>query len=177
MNAESLKKIREAAHNYDQYSGCSQSVLLALQEGFGVGDSESFKAATVLSGGVARRGETCGAILGGLMALGLVNGRDDIRKYEEYAAAMKVADEICDDFTEKLQEEFGFSEKLDSCLCSEIQRRIYGQSYILKYPEQRDAFLKAGGHGDQGCYKVCGIAAEVTAKKLMEKMKQAGKLD
>ena len=60
---------------------------------------------------------------------------------------------------------------------SEIQRRIYGQSYILKYPEQRDAFLKAGGHGDQGCYKVCGIAAEVTAKKLMENMKQAGKLN
>ena len=38
-------------------------MLLAIQEAFEIGDIESFKAATVLSGGVARKGETCGALL------------------------------------------------------------------------------------------------------------------
>ena len=50
-------------------------MLLSLQEEFGLGDIQSFKAATVLTGGVVRRGETCGALLGALMALGLAMGR------------------------------------------------------------------------------------------------------
>ncbi len=168
MNDDLVDKIRSDAHGYDQYSGCSQSVLLALQEGLGIGDQESFKAATVLRGGVARRGETCGAILGGLMALGLVAGRDDIKKYEQYANAMRIADELCEEFQARLEEEFGFEAPLNSVLCSEIQRNIYGKSFTLKNPEERDEFLAAGGHSDEGCYKVCGIAAEVAAKKLIE---------
>ncbi len=30
------------------------------------------------------------------------------------------------------------------------------------------AFLAAGGHSDNGCLKVCGIAAEVAAEKIIE---------
>ncbi len=105
MSCENLtKKIRRKAHEYDQYSGCSQSVLLSLQEGLGVGDLQSFKAATVLSGGVARRGETCGALLGALMALGLVKGREKIEEIEAYVQATAIADEICDDFQLRLAE-------------------------------------------------------------------------
>jgi len=163
-----VKEIRRKAHGYDQYSGCSQSVLLALQEGFGIGDEESFKAATVLSGGVARRGETCGALLGALMALGMVAGRDRIENTEQYVRAVKIADEICDEFQRKLGEEFGFSEPLESTLCREIQTRIYGRSFDIRDPAEREAFLAAGGHSDEGCYKVCGIAAEIAAKRLLE---------
>ncbi len=158
------------AHEYDQYSGCSQSVLLALQEGLGIGDLESFKAATVLSGGVARRGETCGAILGALMGLGLVSGREEIEDTPQYTYAMGLADEICDRFQQRLEEEFGFEMPLESTLCSEIQTRIYGRSFDLRNPKDRDAFLEAGGHSDEGCYKVCGVAAEVAVEKLLELM-------
>ena len=28
-------------------------------------------------------------------------------------------------------------------------------------------FLEAGGNSDEGCYKVCGIAAEVAAERLL----------
>ena len=87
-----VREIRRKAHGYDEYSGCSQAVLLALQEGLGVGDLESFKAATVLSGGVARRGETCGALLGALMALGLVRGRESIEDTPSYVEAMGIGD-------------------------------------------------------------------------------------
>jgi C_GCAxxG_C_C family probable redox protein len=170
MSDELVKEIRRRAHGYDQYSGCSQSVLLALQEGLGIGDLESFKAATVLSGGVARRGETCGALLGALMGLGLVSGREEIEDTPQYVQAMGLANEICDRFQRRLEEEFGFEEPLDSTLCSEIQTRIYGRSFDLRDPEDREAFLEAGGHSDEGCYKVCGIGAEVAAEKLLELM-------
>jgi len=162
-----VKEIRRKAHGYDRYSGCSQSVLLALQEGLGIGDEASFKAATVLSGGVARRGETCGALLGALMALGLVAGRARIEDFEQYVQATNIANEICDEFKRRLEEEFEFGEPLESTLCREIQTRIFGRSFDIRDPEEREAFLAAGGHSDGGCYRVCGIAAEVAAERIL----------
>ena len=163
-----IEAIGARALEYDKYSGCSQSVLLALQEAFDIGDQESFRAATVLSGGVARRGETCGALLGGLLALGLVCGRDDIRDTQTYRDAMKPANEIVDEFKERLMEEFGFDEPLDSTICHDIQEHIYGRSFDLNNPEDYPLFLEAGGHDDEGCPKTCAIAAKVTAEKLRE---------
>ncbi|MBS7630128.1 C_GCAxxG_C_C family protein [Candidatus Bathyarchaeota archaeon] len=168
VDKELVKKIRNMAHEYDKNSGCSQSVLLALQEGLMIGDLEAFKAATVLSGGVARRGETCGAILGGLMALGLAYGRERMENTNQYVKACKVADEICRDFQKQLEKEFGFKKPLGSMLCREIQEMIYGRSFDLRENTQREAFLKAGGHSEEGCYKVCGIAAEVSARKILQ---------
>jgi len=168
IDEQLVKEIRRKAHGYDQYSGCSQSVLLALQEELGIGDVASFKAATVLSGGVARRGETCGAVLGALMALGLVRGRERMEDYEQYARATAIANEICDEFRRRLQEEFGFSEPLESTLCRDIQTRVFGRSFDIRDPVEREAFLAAGGHSDEGCFKVCGIAAEVAAEKLLK---------
>jgi len=163
-----IKKIGKKALAYDKYSGCSQSVLLTLQEAFEVGDMESFKAATVLSGGVARRGETCGALLGGLMALGLVAGRKDITKTQAYRDAMKPANEIIEEFKQRLQMEFGFEKSLDSTICWDIQEKIYGRHFDLRDEKDHQAFLDAGGHEDEGCPKVCAVAAMVTAEKLRD---------
>lgn len=168
VDVDRVREIRRKAHGYDEYSGCSQAVLLALQEGLGVGDLESFKAATVLSGGVSRRGETCGALLGALMALGLVRGRESIEDTPSYVEAMGIGDEICGAFQRRVEEEFGFPEPLASTLCAEIQTGIYGRSFDIRDPGERELFLEAGGHSDEGCYKVCGIAAEVAAERLME---------
>ncbi len=172
IDYERVREIRRRAHENDRYSGCSQSVLLALQEGLGIGGLESFKAATALSGGVARRGETCGALIGGLMALGLVCGRERMEETEKYVRAMELADRICGEFQLRLEREFSFKDPLRSTLCSEIQRKIYGRSFDLRKKAERDAFLEAGGHGDMGCLRVCGIAAEVAAEALLRLIEQ-----
>jgi C_GCAxxG_C_C family probable redox protein len=166
-----VKEIRRRAHFYDKYSGCSQSVLLALQEGLGVGDSESFRAATVLSGGVARRGETCGALLGALMAVGLVDGRSRMPDTPAYAAACTEANEIANEFQRRVEREFKLKKSLNSTICWNIQNGIYGRSYDLRDTTQREAFYACGGHGDEGCPKVCGIAAEVAAERLLPRVK------
>jgi C_GCAxxG_C_C family probable redox protein len=163
-----IKKIGEKALAYDKYSGCSQSVLLALQEALEIGAMESFKAATVLSGGVARRGETCGALLGGLMSLGLIAGREDITNTQVYRDAMKPANEIIEKFKQRLQREFGFETPLNSTICRDIQEKIYGRPFDLRDEKDYQAFLDAGGHSEEGCPKVCAVAAMVTADKLRE---------
>jgi C_GCAxxG_C_C family probable redox protein len=167
-----VKEIRRRALFYDKFSGCSQSVLLALQEGLGVGDRESFRAATVLSGGVARRGETCGALLGALMAVGLVEGRSRMPETPVYAAACAEADVVATEFQRRVEMEFKLKEPLKSTICWDIQRGIYGRSYDLRDTAQREAFYACGGHGDEGCPKVCGIAAEVAAERLLPRVQR-----
>ncbi len=133
-----------------------------------IGDAASFKAATVLSAGVARQGETCGALLGALMALGLVSGRERMEDTEQYNQAMKTAIEIGDEFQRRLQAEFGFKEPLKSTLCRDLQIRIYSRSFNFRDPVEREAFKAAGGHSDNGCFKVCEVAAKVAAEKLLD---------
>lgn len=50
-NEERIQRVREQAINRAaDYSGCSQAVLGAIQDEFGIGNKESFKAATALLG-------------------------------------------------------------------------------------------------------------------------------
>jgi C_GCAxxG_C_C family probable redox protein len=160
--------MRRNAQSYDKFSGCSQSVLLSLQEEFTIGCLESFKAATVLSGGIARRGETCGAVIGALMALGLVMGREQMEDTPQYQAAIIQANEVCTQFQKALTQEFRLSEELKSTLCCDIQKKLYGRAFNLKDTEDYQAFLAAGGHSDTGCPKVCGIAAQLGAETILQ---------
>ncbi|MBA7580745.1 hypothetical protein ES708_22639 [subsurface metagenome] len=165
-NDEIIQKVKAKAHANDKHSsGCSQSVLGALQQELGIGDKESFKAATVLSGGL-RRGETCGALIGGLMGLGLVIGREKMEDTNTYHKALSVSDEISDRFKEELQKQFGLNPELQSTLCTEIQERVLGRSF--DFHKEFEDFLQAGGHSDTGCPKVCAIAAQVAVEKIIE---------
>ncbi len=132
-----------------------------------MGDLQSFKAATVLAGGVARRGETCGALLGALMALGLAVGRERMEDTDQYRRAMGPARRIAERFQEEVQSQFGASVPLDTTLCRDIQASIYDRSFDLNDSADYKAFLAAGGHSADGCPKVCGIAAQVAAEEII----------
>ncbi len=167
---ERIERARKGAHENDRHSGCSQAVLLSLQEEFGIGNNEVFKAATVLSAGVARHGETCGALIGALMALGLVIGREKMEDTQVYRDAMAPSAELIDRFKEELRKQFGFEGELNGTLCRQIHEKIYGRAFDMMDPDDYQAFLDAGGHDDSGCLKVSGVAAQVGAEKILERM-------
>jgi len=54
---------------------CAQSVLYAFGPELGLDGEIALKVATGLGAGMARRGEVCGAVTGGILALGLKYGR------------------------------------------------------------------------------------------------------
>ena len=54
---------------------CAEAVLLSIAEYFDIECPEIPKIATPFGGGIARGGSICGAVTGGLMALGLKFGR------------------------------------------------------------------------------------------------------
>ena len=169
-NEERMQRVNQDAINRAaDYSGCSQAVLGTIQDEFGIGNKESFKAASALSGGIARRGESCGAIIGALMALGLLIGREKKDDIETYQAMIAPSIAMCDSFREKVKKQFGFKEELKSTLCREIQERIFGRSFNLNDEADRQAFENAGGHNKtRGCPVVCGIAAQLAADKVLK---------
>ena len=165
--AERIKRVGEKAlYNDSNYAGCAQSVLGALQEEFGIGNRESFRAASMLAGGVARQGETCGAILGALLALGLLVGREKIEDTQAYKDAMPPAVEVRARFLAELKKSFG--KDFQNTLCCHLQEVIYGRSFVMSQPDDYQAFLDAGGHSAEGCPKVCAVAARVTAEKILQ---------
>lgn len=70
---------------------CAESVLLAIAEAHGIESEIIPKIATAYCSGVARTGDTCGAVSGALMGLSLVKGRStpDIPVDETYLLAQK----------------------------------------------------------------------------------------
>jgi C_GCAxxG_C_C family probable redox protein len=61
---------------FSQSYNCSQSVFSAFSDQLGLDRETALKLASPFGGGVARRGEVCGAVTGALLALGLARGTD-----------------------------------------------------------------------------------------------------
>jgi hypothetical protein len=76
--AEMNERLAHRAKEILTISGnCAQTSFAVLQEEFNLDGGEVLRALTPFPG-IALRGETCGAVVGSLMALGLVYGRDDL---------------------------------------------------------------------------------------------------
>ncbi len=103
-----IRTIEQHAHDNEvTYWGCSQAVLDALQRHLNLGNGETFKAASALVGGVAGMREVCGALIGGVMAIGLAYGRAKFeagkvgREQPDYVEAQVRATRLCDRFRER----------------------------------------------------------------------------
>lgn len=157
-----MKKIGDLAHYYElAYHGCSQCVLKALQDSLAIGDNLTFKAASAFAGGVARMGEICGALTGGLMAISLVYGRGKLEETatsEAYLRAINLSTKLF----EKFEKEFG------SARCVDVQKKILGRSFDLKKEEDRQAFDEAGGYKSEGCPQVVRKGAMLAAEIILK---------
>jgi C_GCAxxG_C_C family probable redox protein len=169
VDQKKVKAIRAKAHANENMSGCSQAVISALQEGLDIGDNQSLKAATAFAGGMARRGESCGALVGALMALGLEEGREKLEDLPKLQTTVADGYDLSNEFMRRLEKEWALKQPLPSTLCRDIQLALYGRSWNLADAAQRTDFINSGGHGDEGCLKVCGIAAEVAAEMILKK--------
>ena len=133
-------------------------MLAALQDKLAVGSKELFKAGTTLIGGVAGRGETCGALTGALLAVGSLVGRERLEDRDQVRNAMVPATQVY----------LRFQEEVGHTICQEIHKLLYGRVYRLYIPEEREALHSLGGERGLGCAKVCGIAARIAADVILD---------
>ncbi len=61
-----------------RYHGCAQVVVQTFLDVFDVNNVQLSMASSHFAAGLALTGNNCGALIGGIMVLGLVFGRDDI---------------------------------------------------------------------------------------------------
>ena len=162
-----IQKIEQSAYEYEWfYGGCGRSTLRALQEGFDIGDGDTFRAVTPFSGGV-HNNELCGALVGGTMAVGLVyaSGEFEQGKVEERPLAIKSpvyeragerANKLCDRF----REEFG------GLKCRDVMHKLHGRVWNLQVPEERAEFVQPRLHDT--CGEVAKKAARLAAEVILE---------
>ncbi len=162
---ERIDRASTKAGDYEEMSvNCAQGTLAALQEEFGLeGGSELLKAATFFPGLMSRR-ETCGAILGGLMAMGLAFGRD---KLFDPAWSTPEANEEMFRYRQKVYRYCeAFKEAFGSTQCGVIRPLMMGRDYDTMKPEDRAQFLADGGK--KKCRVPCETAARIAAEIMLE---------
>ncbi len=69
-----MGKKEDAQALFNSGFNCSQSVAAAYAEDLGLTRDDALRMSAGFGGGIARTGETCGALTGGLMVLGMKHG-------------------------------------------------------------------------------------------------------
>ena len=69
------RRTDQAINEFDRGFSCSQAVLAAFCEELGLDRNTALKISQPFGGGMAQRGETCGAVTGAYMVIGLKHGR------------------------------------------------------------------------------------------------------
>ncbi|MCF7792423.1 MAG: C-GCAxxG-C-C family protein [Candidatus Cloacimonetes bacterium] len=106
-----MSKASLAVKLHDDGFSCSQAVFSVFAEELGLSTEITHKIASAFGGGMAGSGETCGAVSGALMVLGLKFGRtqpDDLASKEK-------TNELSNIFFEK------FKAKHHSLLCRDLR--------------------------------------------------------
>ena len=120
----------DAVELVDDGMNCSQAVLIALGEPLGIDRRTAAGVALAFGGGMACTGQTCGAVTGGLMVIGLhcnkarrfafrrtnlayALGRDFIQRFEARAGFIQC---------KQLLEAGGTADSVQQAMASEIYR-------------------------------------------------------
>ncbi len=154
---EILNSVEKMATEYEQtYRGCARSSLAALQKQFSFGNDETLKASTPLAAGIAFKGEVCGGLLGGMMALGILTASQDLGDPKAMGKAMATGYKLYNRFVKEM----------GTANCFKIQEMKLGRHFNLADPKEYEDFQKAGGYVQ--CSRVVGQAARLAAEIILE---------
>lgn len=124
-----MNKIEDALSCFNEGFSCSQAVVSVYAEQFGIDKETALKVASAFGGGMAQMGETCGAVTGAFIVLGLKYGRitaKDLETKEKLYSAVK-------DFVEKFKLQNGtiVCRELLGCDISTQEGREYAKQQNL----------------------------------------------
>ncbi len=135
------KAAQRAAECFASGYNCAESVLIAATEHVAVKSTAVPRAATAFGGGIARMQLTCGALTGGVIAIGLFCGRDDPK------GDRARSDGIAKEYATWFEARFG---------CADC-RGLSGMDF--SDPEQSAAFRAPGGKHQTICVPLVREAA------------------
>ncbi len=154
---EIYKELEEKVEKYlPMYGSCAQASFCALNDQFELKADETVRGLKPFTGGIALKGETCGAVSGSLLALGLFFEPVNQKENEKAGSSIKYAGLFFDRF----KEEFG------STRCWGVQEHQYGRYYDFLDPEEQKLFMEAAKNGK--CMEVVKKAVLKTCDIILE---------
>lgn len=138
-----------------QYGCCPQCVLASVQDVSGYVSDETIKASHGLSGGGGLQGDgMCGALTGGLLALGAKGGRERDKFDQDHGS---------DNFEDARELVERFRDAFGGLSCKDLQAQFTGRTYDLWKAEEFKVFNEARG-------TKCAEATAIVARWVVEKL-------
>lgn len=155
-----LDRVQQRGEEYNFFArNCAKSTALAVMEEFGLGNMEIVKALSPFPG-FGGTGWMCGGVTGGLIALGLYFGSEDIQDYDAVGATIVAARKFMP----------RFEEKVGAVVCPTIHEDVVFGRYMdpAASPENMQAFAEAQGF--EKCGLLPGIGARLAAEIIIESL-------
>jgi C_GCAxxG_C_C family probable redox protein len=155
-----LDRVQRQAEEYNFLAqNCARGTALALMEEFGLGNMEIIKALSPFPG-FGGTGWMCGGVTGGLIALGLYFGSEDLLDYDAVGATIMAARSFMP----------RFEEKAGSVICPKLQEEVIFGRYMDPgaSPENMEAFAEAQGF--EKCGLLPGIGARLAAEIILDSL-------
>ncbi len=142
-----------AKQNFLNGYNCSQAVLLAFCEDFGLEKETALKISEPFGGGMGRMREVCGTVTGMFMVLGLAMGNSDAKDGSTKKNVYKSVQELA----EKFKQDNG------SIICRELLglQKANEESYV---PSERTTEY----YKKRPCPELCKYAADILEDYLKE---------
>lgn len=142
-----------AKQNFLNGYNCSQAVLLAFCEDFGLEKETALKISEPFGGGMGRMREVCGTVTGMFMVLGLAMGNSDAKDGSTKKNVYKSVQELA----AKFKEDNG------SIICRELLglQKANKESYV---PSERTTEY----YKKRPCPELCKYAADILEEYLKE---------
>ncbi len=142
-----------AKQNFMNGYNCSQAVLLAFCEDFGLEKETALKISEPFGGGMGRMREVCGTVTGMFMVLGLAMGNSDAKDGSTKKNVYKSVQELA----EKFKQDNG------SIICRELLgfQKNNKESYVPS--ERTNEYYKK-----RPCPELCKYAADILEDYLKE---------
>lgn len=140
-----------AKQNFMNGYNCSQAVLLAFCEDFGLEKETALKISEPFGGGMGRMREVCGTVTGMFMVLGLAMGNSDAKDGSTKKNVYKSVQELA----EKFKQDNG------SIICRELLglQKANKESYV---PSERTTEY----YKKRPCPELCKYAADILEEYL-----------
>ena len=155
-----LDRVQLRAEEYNWVArNCARSTALAVMEEFGLGNMEVVKALSPFPG-FGGTGWMCGGVTGGLIALGLYFGSEDLQDYDAVGRSIMAARE----FMPRFEQQAG------ALTCPKLHEDVVFGRYMdpAASPENMEAFAQEKGFEKCGVFP--GTGARIAAEIIIDSM-------
>jgi len=156
-----LDRVQQRAEEYNWFArNCARGTALAIMEEFGLGNMEVAKALSPFPG-FGGTGWMCGGVTGGLIALGLYFGSEDLQDYEAVGRTIQAARE----FMARFEHHAG------ALTCPKLHEEVVFGRYMdpAASPENMEVFAQEKGFEKCGLFP--GVGARIAAEIIIGSMK------